>query len=235
MRGCSLPRTPLRDTSQDAERVRTNAQCGEVGGGGGSVARRHLLYAQWRMPRGPRPPKNLSSPTPTGLWPGRSDPREPTARTHLFGKFVLSSGELVAALGPARLQDRSSGTGAHTVAKAMLLRPAAVVGLKCALHGFLAPAPKPGLCHQFRHKIALQRDYNAEHSSGRSPFFSPVDNLLRSRSLHPHRRAIHTLWTALWTGGGPSIPGGSERCFGEFDVGLRDGGESLWTSRTNNR
>lgn len=171
------------------------------------------------MPHGPRPPKNLSLPTPTGPWPGRFGPHGTTARTRLFGKFVLSSGELVAALGPARLQNRSSSTGAHSVAKAMLLRTAAVVGLKCALHGFLAPAPKPGLCHQFRHKIALQRDYNAEHSSGRSPFFSPVDNLLRSRSLHPHRRAIHTLWTALWMGGGPSKTGGSGRYFGEFDVG----------------
>lgn len=43
-------------------------------------------------------------------------------------------------------------------------------------------------------------DYNVQHSTGRSPFFSPVENLLRSCPLHPPHGFIHTLWISLWTG-----------------------------------
>ena len=43
--------------------------------------------------------------------------------------------EAVTALGPTRLEDRTSSAGAHAFAKAMLAGLASVVGLKGALHG----------------------------------------------------------------------------------------------------
>ena len=43
--------------------------------------------------------------------------------------------EAVTALGPTRLENRTSGAGAHTCAKAVLAGLASVVGLKGALHG----------------------------------------------------------------------------------------------------
>ena len=43
--------------------------------------------------------------------------------------------EAVTALGPTRLENRTSSAGAHACAKAVLAGLASVVGLKGALHG----------------------------------------------------------------------------------------------------
>ena len=111
------------------------------------------------------------------------------------------------ALGPTRLQHGSTSPGAHAVAKAMLLGTAAIVWLKCALHRVSLLRLPPGFGHHEHRRTALRWDYNDQHSSGRCPFFSPVDNLLRSRSLRCRTQAIHTLWIVLWTERGPSVRG----------------------------
>src|SRR5688572_3033111 len=61
------------------------------------------------------------------------DARSRTRQRRAMPTAVLR-GELAAALAATRLEDRPTGAGRHAVAEAVLLRPAARVGLERALH-----------------------------------------------------------------------------------------------------
>jgi hypothetical protein len=138
-------------------------------------------------------------PTPTTPANAPLCPGGPNGQKRSFGRFFLSSGEPVTALGPTGLEHGSTSSGAHPVTKAMLFGAATIVGLKCALHRVSLLRLPPGFGHHEHRRMALRWDYNMQHSSGRCSFFSPVDNLLRSRSLRSRAQAVHTLWIVLWT------------------------------------
>src|SRR5580704_16664393 len=61
----------------------------------------------------------------------RSEMRRPT------GALPPSRGEAVATFDPAGLEDRPAGPGGHTVAKPVVLRPSACIGLVSPLHSLV--------------------------------------------------------------------------------------------------
>lgn len=184
--GCSR----LSGTKRGGGTIRAGPSAGGAADATDSGQRRFRRVDQWHRPHAGRTGPGQRDTTPTThvgaqrYRPGTDAQRRP------FGKFFLSSGEAVAALGPARLQDGATGPRAHPVPKPVLLGPTTVARLKCSLHGRLLDSAPKHQCRGHREppmtglqRRALYRQESVFFACGKpatvmSPSPSPSD--------HPH-------------------------------------------------
>jgi hypothetical protein len=107
------------------------------GGGSGYGSLRYPPIGRWHTPHAGSTVSRRAGTIPRVLDDAHRFLPCSDAQRRPFGKFFLSSGEAVAALGTTRLHNRTAGPGAHPMPKPMLLGSTTVIGLKCSLHGRL--------------------------------------------------------------------------------------------------
>ena len=139
MRRRHQPKAP-RDTTLGAARRSVQPSSGAVVDAHGCASQHYLPIGQWHTPRGGQEVWGLPGRRPRVRQRAHRFLPVGDAQRRLFGKFFLSSREAVAALGPARLQHRATGPGAHAMTKTVLLGSPAIVGLESSLHGRLLNA-----------------------------------------------------------------------------------------------
>jgi hypothetical protein len=111
-------------------------------GGDGFGRQRCQPGARRRRRRAPVPPPGRRSRRTTADPVAPGDPRSGSGRTPLGHEFARSGRQPRSALGPAGLEDRSTGPRGHAVAEPVTLRAPPIVGLVGALHPCLL-AGKP--------------------------------------------------------------------------------------------
>ena len=130
-------------TSPAANRIGGSSQVHEVVDVADSDAQRIPLFAQGHSPHGAGDKIHREAWCMTTQRTGHGPRRgEPAQRPNVSG-YGRSMAETVATLGTTSLQNGATGTGGHTVAKAVFTGFLAIIWLKGALHGASSWARAP--------------------------------------------------------------------------------------------
>lgn len=126
------PNTNLQAVAESEPRVTTS-----IAGEFGCAALHPQRFGQWHSPHGLLAKKSQSTSDTTIHSSEHMFPLEKVGRIPPVGVSGRSSRKLVTALSATGLQNCSSRTGLHTMAKAVLLGAATVIWLESAFHARL--------------------------------------------------------------------------------------------------
>ena len=142
----------------------------EVDGAADYGVRQNRTSAQGHSPQGGTTESNQETWYTTGVRSGHGDLRRERAERSNGSGYDRSSGELVATLCAACLQDGAAGAGAHTRTEPVLAGLATIIWLKGALHGASCEtSPKRDAVYECSCASGTRRTTHQSNAANRRP------------------------------------------------------------------